>query len=155
MESVFYYETDAGAIGIAEDGHAITRLFFGHLDPFSANAALRETNLLEHAAAQLQEYLQGKRKQFDLPLSPKGTPFQLQVWDALRNIPYGETRSYKEIAQAVNRPRAFRAVGMANNRNPIAILIPCHRVIGTDGGLVGYGGGLSLKKQLLDLEGAL
>ena len=103
---------------------------------------------------QLLDYLAGNREYFELPLSPKGTPFQKKVWNALRAIPYGQTRSYRDIALAVDCPRGFRAVGMANNRNPIPILIPCHRVVGADGSLTGYAGGLELKRALLTLEGA-
>ena len=108
--------------------------------------------MTDRAAVQLEEYLNGKRRHFDLPLRPQGTEFQRSVWNALLTIPYGETRSYKEIAQAVENPKAFRAVGMANNKNPISIFIPCHSVIGSSGSLVGYGGGLELKKRLLELE---
>ncbi len=98
------------------------------------------------------EYFAGGRKDFDLPLCPRGTEFQKKVWSALREIPYGETRAYGEIAAAVGNPKAARAVGMANNRNPISVIVPCHRVIGSDGKLVGYGGGLDIKEFLLDLE---
>lgn len=101
---------------------------------------------------QLREYFAGKRTAFDLKLHPKGTPFQESVWKALVKIPYGETRSYGEIAQAVGRPRAVRAVGLANGRNPLPIVVPCHRVIGASGKLVGYGGGLVVKQALLDRE---
>ena len=94
----------------------------------------------------------GRRREFQLPLAPKGTEFQQKVWKALLDIPYGETRSYGEIARAIGNPKASRAVGMANNRNPIAIIIPCHRVIGSTGKLVGYGGGLDKKEFLLNLE---
>ena len=104
------------------------------------------------SSRQLEEYFAGKRKQFDLPLSLRGTEFQRQVWAALRDIPYGVTRSYGQIAQAVGRPKAVRAVGMANHRNPISIIVPCHRVVGADGSLTGYGGGLENKKFLLALE---
>ncbi len=108
--------------------------------------------LSESAIEQLNEYFTGKRKEFDLPLAPSGTLFQQKVWAQLQKIPYGQTRSYKDIALAVGSPKGFRAVGMANNKNPIAIVIPCHRVIGADGSLVGYGGGLAMKQSLLDLE---
>lgn len=101
---------------------------------------------------ELDEYFQGKRKNFDIPLRTHGTPFQEKVWAALRAIPYGETRSYKDIAEAIGHPKAYRAVGMANNANPIFIIVPCHRVIGADGSLTGYGGGLPMKKALLSLE---
>jgi len=101
---------------------------------------------------QLREYFEGKRTAFDLPLHPKGTPFQMAVWKALMKIPYGETRSYGDIARAVGRPAAVRAVGLANGRNPLPIVVPCHRVIGASGKLVGYGGGLAVKQALLDRE---
>ena len=103
----------------------------------------------------MSEYLKGERKEFDLPLNPKGTDFQKRVWRALCDIPYGEMRSYKQIAKAVGNSKAVRAVGMANNRNPITIVVPCHRVIGADGKLVGYGGGLEMKEFLLRLEKSL
>ncbi len=104
------------------------------------------------AARQLTEYFEGQRRDFDLPLAPTGTPFQLSVLDALREIPYGETKSYGDIAKQIGNPKAVRAVGAANGRNPIAIVIPCHRVIGHDGDLTGFGGGLPTKRYLLDLE---
>ncbi|HLX11038.1 MAG TPA: methylated-DNA--[protein]-cysteine S-methyltransferase [Thermoanaerobaculia bacterium] len=102
---------------------------------------------------QLAEYFAGRRRQFTLPLAPHGTAFERGVWEALVAIPYGETRSYAEVAEAIGRPTACRAVGRANGSNPIAVVIPCHRVIGSDGSLTGYGGGLELKRLLLDLEG--
>jgi methylated-DNA-[protein]-cysteine S-methyltransferase len=101
---------------------------------------------------QLREYFQGKRTAFDLRLHPKGTPFQKAIWKALLDIPYGQTRSYGDIAKAVGRPKAVRAVGLANGRNPLPIIVPCHRVIGANGKLVGYGGGLPVKQALLDRE---
>ena len=101
---------------------------------------------------QLREYFRGKRTAFDLRLHPKGTPFQLEVWKALAEIPYGQTRSYGDVARAVGRPSAVRAVGLANGRNPLPIVVPCHRVIGASGKLVGYGGGLAVKQALLDRE---
>ena len=104
---------------------------------------------------ELEEYFAGKRREFTFPLDLRGTDFQLACWRALLAIPYGETRSYADIARAVGKPNAFRAVGMANNRNPIAIVVPCHRVIASDGTLCGYGGGLEVKRKLLELEGAL
>jgi methylated-DNA-[protein]-cysteine S-methyltransferase len=102
--------------------------------------------------AQLGEYFEGRRKQFDLRLAPSGTPFQLRVWSALREIPYGRTASYGEIARKVGVPSAPRAIGVANGLNPIGVIVPCHRVIGADGSLTGYGGGLERKRLLLDLE---
>ncbi|HEY3975430.1 MAG TPA: methylated-DNA--[protein]-cysteine S-methyltransferase [Candidatus Sulfotelmatobacter sp.] len=104
---------------------------------------------------ELEEYFAGKRRAFTFALDLRGTDFQLACWRALLAIPYGETRSYADIARAVGRPQGFRAVGMANNRNPVAIVVPCHRVIASDGTLCGYGGGLDVKRKLLELEGAL
>jgi methylated-DNA-[protein]-cysteine S-methyltransferase len=101
---------------------------------------------------QLREYFEGRRRSFDVPLEPTGSSFELAVWTALREIPYGETVSYGELAARIGRPEAARAVGVANARNPIAVIVPCHRVIGADGSLTGYGGGLERKRLLLDLE---
>lgn len=115
-------------------------------------ALLQTTELLSMATIQLDEYFQGKRTTFSLPFKLTGTPFQLAVWKKLQNIPYGKTTSYKEIAQKMNKPKAYRAVGMANNKNPLPIIIPCHRVIGSNGKLIGYAGGLKLKNYLLELE---
>ena len=115
-------------------------------------ALLQTTELLSMATIQLDEYFQGKRTVFSLPFKLTGTPFQLAVWKELQNIPYGQTTSYKEIAQKINKPKAYRAVGMANNKNPLPIIIPCHRVIGSNGKLIGYAGGLKLKNYLLELE---
>ncbi|GIX47523.1 MAG: methylated-DNA--protein-cysteine methyltransferase [Candidatus Tectimicrobiota bacterium] len=112
------------------------------------------TPLLQAAAAQLEAYFAGRRRQFSLPLAPAGTPFQQRVWQALQRIPYGTTLSYRELAQRLGQPAAVRAVGQANGRNPIAIVIPCHRVIGHDGRLGGYAGGVALKRWLLQHEGA-
>ncbi len=108
--------------------------------------------LLRRAAEELGEYLAGRRRDFTLPLDPSGSDFQRQVWQALRSIPYGQTRTYGQIAEQIGRRRAARAVGMANNRNPIAILIPCHRVIGSDGSMTGYAAGIAIKERLLALE---
>ena len=113
------------------------------------------TPMLVEAARQLRAYFAGDLRQFDLPLDLHGSPFQLRVWKALLDIPYGETRSYLQIAQALGSPAAVRAVGAANGANPVPIVVPCHRVIGSSGKLVGYGGGLPLKKKLLELEGSL
>jgi len=110
--------------------------------------------VLDRAAAQLEEYFAGKRTEFDLPLELDGTAFQKDVWLALADIPYGKTISYAELANMVGRPSAFRAVGQANGANPIPIVLPCHRVIASGGGIGGYGGGLDMKRQLLALEGA-
>ena len=106
-------------------------------------------------ARQMNEYFSGRRRSFDLPLDLRGTDFQRRCWQKLLKIPYGETRSYADIARAIGNPAAVRAVGLANGQNPIAIIVPCHRVIGSDGSLTGYGGGLETKRKLLELEGAL
>lgn len=108
--------------------------------------------VLDRVAAQVEEYFAGERTVFDVPLDPIGTEFQLRAWSALRSIPYGETRSYGEQARVIGSPNAVRAVGAANGRNPISIIVPCHRVIGADGSLTGFGGGLAAKRYLLDLE---
>ncbi len=122
---------------------------------FGSSVRLRlERSFLAEAELQLKQYFSGRRKRFELPLDLRGTPFQRRVWQALCDIPYGETRSYKEIGEAIGAAKAMRAVGGANNRNPLPIIVPCHRVIGTCGDLTGYGGGLSIKRHLLDLEGA-
>lgn len=110
------------------------------------------TAIMDKAFLEIKEYLEGKRKTFDVPLAPKGTAFQQKVWNALRTIPYGETRSYSEIAEMIGNPKACRAVGMANNKNPIIIMIPCHRVVGKNGSLAGYACGLEKKEYLLNLE---
>ena len=124
----------------------------GTEDP-QADAKIDAPNeLVESVFRQLDEYFAGTRKGFDFPYRLHGTPFQKKVWAALREIPYGETRSYKDIAQAIGHPKAFRAVGTANHANPVFIAIPCHRVIGADGSLTGYGGGLAMKQALLALE---
>lgn len=115
--------------------------------------AIREdTPVLLETARQLEEYFKGNRHTFDVPVDAQGTPFQQQVWQELQRIPYGEVRTYKEVAAAINNPKAVRAVGMANNRNPISVITPCHRVIGSNGSLVGYAGGLDVKEFLLNLE---
>ncbi|HEV2213547.1 MAG TPA: methylated-DNA--[protein]-cysteine S-methyltransferase [Gammaproteobacteria bacterium] len=118
-------------------------------ESLESEAPFRET------IRQLMAYFAGRLQRFELPLQPRGTEFQLQVWQALCTIPYGETWSYGELARRIRRPAAFRAVGAANGQNPIPIIIPCHRVIGSDGSLTGFGGGLPIKRQLLALEGAL
>lgn len=110
---------------------------------------------LQPYVSELEEYFAGQRREFSFALDLRGTDFQVACWRALLKIPYGETRTYADIARAVDRPTGFRAVGMANNRNPIAIVVPCHRVIASDGTLCGYGGGLDIKRKLLELEGAL
>ena len=151
--NVLLCETPIGLLKIAEDGGAITEIRLAE-DRLPPDVELRETPLLIEAKRQLTEYFGGRRKLFDLPLAPKGTPFQQKVWAALQTIPYGETRSYKQIAEQIENPKACRAVGLANNKNPIILVIPCHRVIGADGRLVGYAGGVWIKEKLLELEQA-
>lgn len=151
MKYAYYYKTKIGPLGIAENGTAITDVFFSI--PQGANRwHEKETPLIRQAKQQIDEYLDGKRTTFTVPLELVGTPFQKQVWQELQKIPYGQTRSYQQIALAIGNPKAYRAVGMANNKNPIAILVPCHRVIGKNGELVGYAGGIDHKQQLLTLE---
>lgn len=152
MGNIFYYQTPIGKIGIAEEFNQITNLFFESSEIPLDKCAIKETEILRNANAQLQEYFSGKRKSFCLPLAPSGTEFMKNVWNSLCTIPYGETRCYQEIAHSVNNKNAYRAVGLANNRNPIPIFIPCHRVIGKNKKLVGYGGGLEIKEYLLELE---
>lgn len=113
----------------------------------------KSTELGRPIREQIQEYINGERRQFDIPISLKGTPFQQQAWQALRDIPYGETRSYSEVARTIGRPKAIRAVGHANSVNPLPILFPCHRVIGKNKSLTGYAGGIAMKRQLLEIEG--
>lgn len=151
MKYIFFYQTAIGKIGIAEKNGSITDLYLEH-DQIPDDANLHETEMIHLAGVQVTEYLSGVRKEFSLPLDPKGTPFMQTVWTALCAVPYGETRSYKEIAQTIGNPGACRAVGLANNRNPIPLFIPCHRIIGSDGGLTGYRGGLTVKSYLLELE---
>jgi len=126
-----------------------------HTDPNRRLRFEESPRLMRPYVDQLREYFARRRREFNLPLDLRGTDFQLACWRALVAIPYGETRTYADIARAVGKPHAFRAVGMANNRNPIAIVVPCHRVIASDGTLCGYGGGLDIKRKLLELEGAL
>lgn len=144
-----YLNSPIGFIKITANDEAINEVTFVENEEEDKPNALTQ-----EAVNQLMEYFEGKRKVFDLPLSPIGTPFQQAVWKALCSIPYGETRSYGEIAKMIGNPKASRAVGMANNRNPISIIIPCHRVIGASGKLVGYGGGIDKKIYLLNLEKA-
>lgn len=152
---IFYchFSAPLGRITIVQNGDAITHLHIGETPVLSADAEERATPLLREACRQLSEYFAGTRQTFSLPLAPAGTDFQKKAWRALCTIPYGQTRTYKDMAIAIGCPKGFRAVGLANNKNPIAILIPCHRVIGANGKLVGYAGGLHLKKFLLELEG--
>ena len=136
-----------GLLTVTATANAVVSLCFG-----GEREMPPETALLREAACQLDAYFHGERRAFTLPLAPRGTAFQQAVWQALCAIPCGETRSYGEIAAAIGKPRACRAVGMANHRNPIPIFIPCHRVVGKDGALTGYVGGLAVKRTLLEME---
>lgn len=139
------FQTPLGTMCLEEENGALISLSW-------RSGGMSDSPLLLRAEAQILEYFSGVRREFSLPLAPRGTPFQLRVWNALSKIPYGETRSYAQIADAVGNAKACRAVGSANNRNPLLILIPCHRVTGADGALTGYSGGLDRKHALLELE---
>ena len=160
MSRSLYCQTPVGWIWLAENesATAITHLLYvkepagAEASPAAGSADVPPSPLLRRALEELQEYFSGMRRVFTLPLEPAGTAFEQTVWSALRTIPYGETRSYRQIAQQIGRPAACRAVGRANGRNPISLFIPCHRVIGADGRLTGYAGGLDAKQRLLELE---
>jgi methylated-DNA-[protein]-cysteine S-methyltransferase len=150
------WASPVGPLTLAADAQG--RLSHVEFAPAELDTATRDGSraegVLRDAGRQLDEYFAGTRREFELDLAPRGTPFQLAVWDALLAIPYGATASYGEIARVVGRPNAVRAVGQANGRNPLAIVVPCHRVIGSDHRLTGYGGGIDRKRFLLSLEGA-
>lgn len=151
-------DSPVGPLSIAADGRGLRAIEFrDNRHPVRRGEDWRagDSLVLRRARAQLDEYFAGRRRGFDLPLSPQGTPFQLSVWHALATIPYGQTLSYAGLASRLGRPGAMRAVGAANGRNPLPIVLPCHRVIGADGSLTGFGGGLPTKQFLLKLEGAL
>ncbi len=151
-------DTPVGPLAAALDGAGrLTHLGLSkrERDWIKANGGERDDKAVAPVARQIDEYFAGKRKTFDFPLAAKGTPFQKQVWAALLKIPFGKTTTYAALAAKVGRPGAFRAVGRANATNPIAVIVPCHRVIGTDGTLTGYAGGIPIKQKLLELEGAL
>lgn len=150
MKNSYIYKTLVGKIKISDNGKRVTQITT-NLN-FEKEDNIKETELIKMAYNQLTEYFNGKRNKFDLPLEFIGTEFQIKVWKALLTIPYGETRSYKQIAEQVGCPKGARAVGMANNKNEIMIVVPCHRVIGSTGKLVGYAGGLDIKETLLELE---
>ncbi|NCB51494.1 MAG: methylated-DNA--[protein]-cysteine S-methyltransferase [Clostridia bacterium] len=149
MMNTMIFESPVGIMTLTGTDSALTGLSFGAEQNGDSGAP---SPLLERAADQLKEYFAGKREAFDLPLAPEGTEFMKKVWAALCNIPFGETRTYGQIAAAVGNPKAARAVGMACNLNPIGIIVPCHRVIGANGSLTGYAGGLPMKAALLQLE---
>ena len=157
METLFYVRTPSpvGPLFLAASTKGLVRLEF-EARAQKVNGAtiqLRESkSALAPYLRELDDYFAGERREFSLPLDLRGTEFQLACWHALLEIPYGETRSYRDIAQGIGHPHAYRAVGMSNNRNPVAIVVPCHRVIASSGSLCGYGGGLDIKRKLLDLE---
>lgn len=151
MKYHYTYETALGSVTYVEEDGALLAIYTDR----SFEGIEQETPLIQEANRQITDYLTGQRKTFDLPIRMIGTNFQKQVWRALLDIPYGETRSYKQIAEAIGNPKAVRAVGGANNRNPLLMVVPCHRVIGADGKLVGYGAGIEKKEFLLRLEKSL
>lgn len=151
MVKKYVYNTIIGPIEIVEEDGYIVRLDFR----IDEKIDTEETSLIKETYKQIEEYLLGNRKKFIVPIKLKGTEFQKKVWNALLEIPYGETMSYKKIAEKIGNPKACRAVGMANHNNPIAIIVPCHRVIGSNRKLVGYAGGLDIKQKLLEIEGEI
>jgi methylated-DNA-[protein]-cysteine S-methyltransferase len=157
-KSILFHKTPVGELALVEELiNGENKLTIVGLvgDDLPEDAVSQKTALLAEAAKQLDEYFAGKRREFDLPLAPQGTEFQRAAWNALCSIPFGETRSYGQMAALIGKPKAARAVGGANNRNPIAVIIPCHRVIGANGAMVGYRGGLDIKEYLLKLEGII
>ena len=151
MVKKYVYNTIIGPIEIVEEDGYIVRLDFR----IDEKIDTEETSLIKETYKQIEEYLLGNRKKFIVPIKLKGTEFQKKVWNALLEIPYGETMSYKKIAEKIGNPKACRAVGMANHNNPVAIIVPCHRVIGSNRKLVGYAGGLDVKQKLLEIEGEI
>jgi methylated-DNA-[protein]-cysteine S-methyltransferase len=146
--------TPIGDLQLVSDGQSLVRIAFpGRHQQLGGDS--KEDAVLARAAKQLGEFFDGRRRHFDLPLAASGTQFQRAVWSQLTKIPFGEVRSYRDIAAKIGRPTAVRAVGAANGRNPLPIVVPCHRVIGADGSLTGFAGGLERKRQLLVLEGYL
>lgn len=150
MINYFCYDTDIGKIKISEKNGKIIGL--GFYDYKKEDEIEKETDYIKNTYIELKEYLSGKRKNFDIEIEMIGTDFQKKVWKELLNIPYGETRSYKDIAIAIGNEKSCRAVGNANNKNPIAIIVPCHRVVGSNGSMTGYAGGIDIKEKLLKIE---
>ena len=149
MKHKGYYKSPIGMICIEEEAGSVIGLYFvKSVD----EKEMTENETIEEAKRQLEEYFSGRRKEFTLPVRLEGTDFQVKVWRALQTIPYGETRSYGDIAKQIGNPKAARAIGNANNKNHIMLLVPCHRVIGADGSLVGFEAGVDVKKYLLELE---
>jgi len=156
QETLFFSQVTSpiGPLTLVVSEVGVVRVEFG-VSTMSGSHLIESREMTAACYTELEEYFAGERRQFTVPLDIRGTEFQKQCWRALLDIPYGQTRSYADIARAVGRPHAFRAVGMANHSNPIAIIVPCHRVLGSNGSLTGYGGGLDLKRKLLDLEQGL
>ena len=152
METKRFYQSPIGLLCIREENGKITNLNLYQQETDNICEQRSDSTLLNEACRQLDEYFQGKRRQFDLPIGCEGTQFQQRVWNELQKIPYGETRSYEDIAAAVGNPKAQRAVGQANNRNPVIIMVPCHRVIHKNGDISGYACGIEAKRYLLELE---
>ncbi|MCB1846207.1 MAG: methylated-DNA--[protein]-cysteine S-methyltransferase [Halieaceae bacterium] len=144
-----------GTLRLWSNGRQLVQIEFGDRKAVPEGSRQQGDAVLQRGGEQLQEYFAGTRRRFDLPLAPQGTAFQQSVWRALAEIPWGQWRSYADIARAISRPRAVRAVGAANGRNPLPIVVPCHRVVGSDGSLTGFAGGLEMKRYLLELEGSL
>ena len=156
MHQVLYYQSPIGVLKIKEENNCIVgvHLLTESEEVWHTEEECKCSHLLTTTCKQLEEYFSGARTQFTIPIAyPHGTPFQHSVWNALRDIPYGETRSYEDIAVAIGNPKAVRAIGQANTRNPILMLVPCHRVINKNGTIGGFGCGVEVKKQLLQLEG--
>jgi O-6-methylguanine DNA methyltransferase len=149
---IYVAATYRGICRISLPAHPVEHFFENVIGKFNPNIFIQNNTLFYNLYRQLEEYLTGRRALFSIPVDLRGTPFQSEVWEALAQIPYGETRSYGEIARQIGPPKAVRAVGQANHVNPVPILIPCHRVIGSKGDPVGYGGGIPLKNQFLALE---
>jgi methylated-DNA-[protein]-cysteine S-methyltransferase len=161
--NIQHHQTEIGELVLGSLGGKLCLLGFGDREmrravddqirkKLDAKFIEQSDKVLEQTMKQIDEYLSGKRKEFDVPLLMVGTDFQRRVWKALARVPYGATSTYGQIAEAIGSPKAVRAVGNASSANPISIIVPCHRIIGGDGGLVGYGGGLSVKRRLLELE---
>lgn len=148
----YIYESKFGNIYIKTDENYVYNINFIDINSINKEFEYKKNIITEEVIKQVEEYFNGKRKSFELPVNPQGTEFQKRVWRELQKIPYGQTRTYKDIAIKIEKPNASRAIGNANNKNPIAIVIPCHRVIGSNNKLVGYAGGIDKKIKLLELE---
>jgi methylated-DNA-[protein]-cysteine S-methyltransferase len=155
MLNYLLLDSPVGTLRLRSNGRQLVEIEFGDRGALPEGARQQGDAVLQRAGEQLAEYFAGKRRSFDLPLAPRGTDFQQSVWRALAGIPWGQWRSYGDIARAIGRPGAMRAVGAANGRNPLPIVVPCHRVVGSDGSLTGFAGGLEMKRYLLELEGSL